>query len=137
VIQLTVDCLKFGSLALTGAPHGGFDVLHLGSANTGTTVARVEVEHGHIPSLKVTRLDAEERFIDARAAAIAGRVVLASWRDSAPTHVEMSVAERQDGIEIVLSGDCRHRLFWWRLHVTMANGETVLHGPFLANDPDT
>jgi hypothetical protein len=137
MIQLTVDCLKFGALALTGAPHGAFDLMHLGTGNAARSIARIEVEHAHLPTLKVTRLDPQEHFIDSRAAATAGRVVLANWRDSAPTHYELSVAHRREGIEVVLSGDCRHRLFWWRAVFTLVNDEVVIHGPSLANDPDT
>jgi len=37
----------------------------------------------------------------------------------------------------VLSGDCRHKLFHWRVQFRVVNGEVVVHGPFLAKDPDT
>src|SRR5258708_27580263 len=103
MIQLTVDCLKFNALALTGAPHGAFELMQFGSGNTATSIARIEVEHAHLPTLKVTRLDPQERFIDSRAAATADRVVLAHWRDSAPKHYELSVAHLRDGMQTVLS----------------------------------
>jgi len=137
VIELSLDCLKYGSLALTGAPHGAFDVLLLRSANSGTAVARVEIEHDPAPKLKVARLDEGERFIDARAAATIERAILATFRDDAPTHAELSALHHNDVLEIVLSGDCRHKLFHWRVQFRVVNGEVVFHGPFLANDPDT
>jgi hypothetical protein len=138
VIELSLDCLKYGSMALTGAPHGAFDVLLLGSANSGTAVARVEIEHGPAPKLRVVKLDEGERFIDARAAAAIERAILATFRDDAPTHAELSARHCGDDVlEMVLSGDCRHKLFHWRVQFRVVNGEVVVHGPFLANDPDT
>ncbi len=137
MIELSLDCLKYGALALTGAPHGAFDVLLLGSSNSGTAVVRVEIEHGEVPKLKVQRLDPKERFIDARAAATIEHAVLATFRDDVPTHAELSAIHRGETLELVLSGDCRHRLFHWRVQFQVVNGEVVVHGPFFANDPDT
>jgi len=69
-------------------------------------------------------------------AAVRGKVVLAHWRDEAPTHFKLSAAGAEDRIEIVLSGDCRHRLFWWRAEFKLVNNEVVVDGPFRTDDRD-
>ncbi len=137
MIQLTLDCVKFGDLAITGASGGGFEVLRLSGGGGANAVARVEVERAHFPKLTVTPLPGRERFIDSRATASAEKVLLATWRDDAPGHYELWAARIADGFDIVLSGDCRHRLVRWSARFAVRGGEVVVHGPFLANDLST
>jgi hypothetical protein len=147
VIQLAVDCLKFGRLAVRSAPceagnhycvpAPAFEIMRLAGAGRGSAIARVEVERAEIPRLKLSRLAPEERVFDEGAtAAIEGKAVLARWRDATPTHFKLSASGVADRIEIVLAGDCRHRLFWWRAEIKLVNDEVVVHGPFLADDHD-
>ena len=147
MIQLAVDCLKFGRLAVRSAPcEGGshycvpapaFEIVRVVGTGKGTAVARVEVERAELPKLKVSRVPPEERIFDKGAVAtVSGRAVLAHWRDEAPTHFKLSAHGADDRIEIVLSGDCRHRLFWWRAEFKLVNDEVLVHGPFLADDHD-
>ena len=62
-------------------------------------VARVEVERAELPTLKVDRLPQEERGVAGATAAVNGKVVLARWRDDAPTHFRLSAAGAEDRIE--------------------------------------
>ncbi len=137
MIQLTLDCVTFGDLALTGASGGAFEVLRLSGAGAAKPVARIEVEPAHIRKLTVTRLHEGERLIDPRATAGVDKVVLETWRDDAPSHYELWAARTADGLEIVLSGDCRHRLVRWSTQFSIRGEEVVVHGPFLANDLST
>ncbi len=147
MIQLAVDCLKFGKLAVRSAPceagdhycvpAPAFEIIRLVERGKGVAVARVEVERAEIPRLKLSSIAQEERaFDEACTATIGGKAVLARWRDETPTHFKLSAAGTDDRIEIVLSGDCRHRLFWWRAEFKLTNDEVVVHGPFLADDHD-
>jgi hypothetical protein len=146
MIQLAVDCLQFGRLAIRSAPSGAathycapapaFEIIRLVGDGNGVTVARVEVERAELPTLMVDRLPPEERGVAGATAAVNGKVVLARWRDEAPTHFKLSAAGAEDRIEMVLSGDCRHRLFWWRAEVKLVNDEVVVRGPFLSDDRD-
>jgi hypothetical protein len=147
MIQLAVDCLRFGRLAVRSAPCGAathycapapaFEIIRLAGDGEGVAVARVEVEKAELPTLKVERLAPEERRPGAgTTAAVNGKVVLARWRDEAPTHFRLSAAGAEDRIEIVLSGDCRHRLFWWRAEFKLVNDEVVVNGPFRTDDRD-
>jgi hypothetical protein len=146
MIQLAVDDLQFGRLAVRSAPIGAathycapapaFEIIRLARDGKGVAVARVEVERAELPTLKVGRLPPEERGVAGATAAVNGRVVLARWRDEAPTHFKLSAAGAEDRIEIVLSGDCGHRLFWWRAEFKLVNDEVVVQGPFLTDDRD-
>ena len=146
MIQLAVDCLQFGKLAVRSAPScpathycapaPAFEIIRLAGDGKGVTIARVEVERAGLPTLKIDRLPPEERGVGSSAAAVNGKVVLARWRDAAPTHFRLSAAGAEDRIEIVLSGDCCHRLFWWRAEFKLVNDEVVVNGPFLTDDRD-
>lgn len=147
MIQLAVDCLQFGRLAVRSAaigaathycaPAPAFEIIRLAEDGKGFAVARVEVERAELPTLKVDRLPPEERRPGAGAtAAVTGKVVLARWRDETPTHFKLSAAGMEDCIEIVLSGDCGHRLFWWRAEFKLVNDEVVVNGPFRTDDRD-
>ena len=137
MMQLTVDCLRFGELVVRGAAYGAFEIVQLTSGSGGVAVARFEVEDAGFPKLKVTRLEGPARSVDAKAMATIDRAVLASWRDEAPPRYELSASAAGEGVEIVLAGDCRHRMFWWRAQCRLTEGEAIVHGPFLANDPDS
>jgi hypothetical protein len=147
VIQLAFDCLKFGRLAVRSAPCDAgnhycvpapvFEIVRLVGPGKGVSVARIEVERAEIPRLKLSSTAPEERpFDEACAATIGGKAVLARWKDETPTHFKLSATGADDRIEIVLSGDCRHRLFWWRAEFKLVNEKVVVHGPFLADDHD-
>jgi hypothetical protein len=146
MIQLAVDSLQFGRLAVKSAPSGAathscapapaFEIIRLAGDGNGVAVARVEVERAELPTLKVDRLPQEERGVAGATAAVNGKVVLARWRDDAPTHFRLSAAGAEDRIEIVLSGDCRHRLFWWRAEFKLVNDELIVNGPFRTDDCD-
>jgi hypothetical protein len=146
MIQLAVDSLQFGRLAVRSAPSGeashycapapAFEIIRMAGDGNGVAVARFEVERAELPTLKVDRLSSEERTVAGATAAVNGKVVLARWRDEAPTHFRLSAAGAQDRIEIVLSGDCRHRLFWWRAEFKLVNDEVVVNGPFRTDDCD-
>ncbi len=146
MIQLAVDDLQFGRLAVRSAPSGAeahycapapaFEIIRLARDGKGVAVARVEVERAELPTLKVGRLPPEERGVAGATAAVNGKVVLARWRDETPTHFKLSAAGAEDRIEIVLSGDCRHRLFWWRAEFKLVNDEVVVDGPFRTDDRD-
>jgi hypothetical protein len=146
MIQLAVDCLQFGRLAVRCAPCAAethycapapaFEIIRLGEDGNGVAVARVEIQRAELPTLKVDRLAPEERGITGATAAVNGKVVLARWRDEAPTHFKLSAAGTEDSIEFVLSGDCRHRLFWWRAEFKLVNDEVVVNGPFRTDDRD-
>ena len=146
MIQLAVDGLQFGRLAVRSAPCGvathycapapAFEIVRLAADGRSVAVARVEVERAKLPTLKIDRLPPEERGVAGATVAVTGKVVLARWRDDTPTHFKLSVAGAQDRIEIVLSGDCGHRLFWWRAEFKLVKDELVVHGPFLTDDRD-
>jgi hypothetical protein len=147
MIQLAVDCLKFGSLAVRRAqpevehhycvPAPAFEIIQLLDEGRGVAIARVEVERCDVPALKVHRLARQERCLDAGAsAAVTGPVVLAHWRDELPTHFKLSAFGTEDYIEILLSGDCRRRLFWWRAEFRLVDDQVTVHGPFLSVDHD-
>ena len=143
MIQLAVDCLRFGRLAVTSAagseekhycvPAPAFEIATVDTAGAAWAVARIEVERGEVPTLTVTRVGPEERTLGV-AATISGKVVLARWRDEAPTHFKLTATGGDDRIEIVLSGDCRHRMFWWRAEFKLVNDCLMVHGPFLSDD---
>lgn len=114
-----------------------FEIVRLAGDGGGWAVARLEIEKAELPTLKVDKLPPGEHRPRAGAAvAVTGKVVLARWRDEAPTHFKLSAAGTEDRVEIVLSGDCRHRLFWWRAEFKLVNDEVVVHGPFLSDDRD-
>jgi hypothetical protein len=145
VIELAVDCVRFGRLAVASAvactanhycvPAAAFEIIRLAADGTALAVARIEVERADPPALKVSALPAEERVLDAAATAtIGGKAVLMRWRDDAPTHFKLAASGADDRIEIVLSGDCRHRLFWWRAEFKLIDDKVIVHGPFLSHD---
>jgi hypothetical protein len=146
MIQLAVDGLQFGRLALRSAPGcaethycapaPAFEIIRLAANGKALAVARVEIERAELPTLKVDRLEPEERGLAGATASVNGKVLLARWRDEAPTHFRLSAAGAEDRIEIVLAGDCRHRLFWWRAEFKLVNDEVVVDGPFLTDDRD-
>jgi len=145
MIQLAVDGLRFGRLAVRSAASGSathyctaapaFEIIKLEANGDGVAIARVEIERAEVPTLKVDRLPPEQRQPGATAA-VSGKVVLARWRDDAPTHFKLSATGADDRIEMVLSGDCGHRLFWWRAEFKLVNDEVVVNGPFLTDDRD-
>lgn len=147
MIQLAVESLQFGRLAVRSAaacaadhycaPAPAFEIVRLEDNGKNVAIARVEVKKAGLPTLKVDKLPSEERPCSSGASvAVNGKVVLARWRDEAPTHFKLSAAGAEDCIEIVLSGDCRHRLFWWRAEFKLVNDEVVVSGPFLSDDRD-
>jgi hypothetical protein len=147
MIQLAVDCLRFGRLAIRSAPGAeathyctpapAFEVILLEVNGNGVAVARIEVEKAELPTLRVDGIPGEQRHTGTGATAIVtGKVVLAHWRDEAPTHFKLSAAGTEDCIEFVLAGDCRHRLFWWRVEFKLVNDEVVVNGPFRTDDRD-
>ncbi|MFN7997371.1 MAG: hypothetical protein U0Q18_27390 [Bryobacteraceae bacterium] len=143
MIQLAVDCLRFGRLAVSGAagsqekhycvPAPAFEIVTIDSAGAARAEARIEVDRGEVPTMAVTRMQPAERTLGA-AATVSGTVVLARWRDEAPTHFKLTAAGGEDRVEIVLSGDCRHRMFWWRAEFKLVNDCLTVHGPFLSDD---
>jgi hypothetical protein len=134
MMQVTVECLKFGTLVVKSTPYGAFEIIQLTSGNSGISIAQVEVEDADFPSLKISRLEPRQRVLNTRAAATVDRMMLASGRDALPSSFDLKVTGTDDHIELVLSGDCRHRLFWWRADFRVVNGEVIVHGPFLADD---
>jgi hypothetical protein len=142
-MQTTVACAKFGNLVVRCAPPQGFEIIRLVSGNCGVIVARVEVEETGIPRLKVSRLEPQDCLLEADATVL-DRVLLASRRGEIASCFQLTATGTDDHIEIMLSGDHRHagghhryRLFWWRAEFRLVNGEVVVHGPFLADDPDS
>lgn len=116
-------------------PAPAFEIIRVLGQGKGTALARIEVERAEIPRLKLSRIAPEERsFDEGCAATIGGKAVLARWRDETPTHFQLAASGGGDRIEIVLSGDCRHRTFWWRAEVRLVNDTFVVHGPFLSED---
>src|ERR1700722_11798967 len=87
MIQLAVDCLQFGKLAVRSAPScpathycapaPAFEIIRLAGDGKGVTIARVEVERAGLPTLKIDRLPPEERGVGSSAAAVNGKVGLA------------------------------------------------------------
>jgi|SRR5579872_2041402 len=135
MIQLAVECLKFGELGVRSAPSGAFEVIRFGDEGGATAVARIEVDRCGHPALKITRLDPEPRSLNPWAMATVEKAVLESWRDEQPTDCRLTAAHKEAAVELVLSGHCGYRLFWWRAEIAIAGGAIAVRGPFLANDP--
>jgi hypothetical protein len=139
--MFTFEFLKFGKLALRSAPHGAFEILHIVSAGTarlkGRAIARVEIEKDDSPSLRISRLEPQERSIPSRSFAHVDSVTLTSWRDDLPTDFELNATGTEDGLDLVLSGHRHYHLFWWRVQFEIVNEEVIIHGPFLADNPSS
>ena len=84
MIQLAVDALQFGRLAVRSAASGAaihyctpapaFEIIRLAGDGNGVTVARVEVERAELPTLKVDRLPPEERGVAGATAAVTAKL---------------------------------------------------------------
>jgi hypothetical protein len=135
MIQISVNILKFGNLGVKSAPYDAFEVIHFRPGTNGQTVARIEVEKSDHPQLKVVAHESRELRGNPGNVAIVESAVLGSWSDEASTHFTLAVSGSQDNIEFVLSGRRGHHSFWWRSQLKIVNGEVVLQGPALANDP--
>src|SRR5579863_4259556 len=114
MIQLAVECLRFGALGVRSAPYGVFEIVQLAGGNTGMAIARIEVDKAATPALKITRLQPQERSLNTWAMAAVEKAVLENWRDENPTDFKLTAARKEDGVEIILSGHCGYRLFLWR-----------------------
>ncbi|HLJ49986.1 MAG TPA: hypothetical protein VKU01_28425 [Bryobacteraceae bacterium] len=142
-MQLTIQCLRFGRLILRHAEDDVFEIVRLVEGNTGVTMARIEVEEKGMPALRITPTEPGERVLDPHTTASVHRAVLASRRDESHNRFQLTAAEFDDGVELVLSGDHRYpapghryRVFSWRAECRLAGDEIVVHGPFLSDDPD-
>jgi hypothetical protein len=137
VIQLAVECLRFGTLGVRSAPHGAFEIILFAAGDTATTAALIEVERSGHPSLKISKVDPQERALNPWATASVEKAVIDHGRDENPTDFKLTAARKGDAVEIVLAGHCGYRLFWWRAEIELVNNEVIVRGPFLSNDPDS
>lgn len=135
MIQISVNILKFGSLGVKSAPYDAFEVIHFKPGTNGQTVARIEVEKSDHPQLKISTHTPRELQGNPGSLATVESAPLGNWSDEASTHFTLTVSGSQDSIEFVLSGRRNHHNFWWRSQLKIVNGEVVLRGPVLANDP--
>jgi hypothetical protein len=135
MIQISVNILKFGSLGVKSAPYDAFEVIHFKPGTNGQTVARIEVEKSDHPQLTVIAHEPRELSGNPGSVAAVESARLGTWTDEASTHFTLTVSGAQENIEFVLSGRRGHHNFWWRLQLKIVNGEVVLQGPVLANDP--
>jgi len=137
VIQLAVECLRFGALGVRSGPHGAFEIVQFAAGDTATTTALIEIERSGHPTLKISRVDREERALNPWSTASVEKAVIDHGRDENPTDFKLTAARKGDAVEIVLAGHCGYRLFWWRAEVELVNDEVIVRGPFLSNDPDS
>jgi hypothetical protein len=137
MIQISVTILKFGSLGVKSAPYDAFEVIHFKPGTNGQVVARIEVEKSEHPQLKVGADAPRELQGNTGSVATVESAVLGTWSDEASTDFTLTVSGSEDHIEFVLSGRRNHHNFWWRSRLKIVNGEVVLQGPVLANDPQS
>ena len=137
MIQLAVECLRFGALGVRSGPHGAFEIVQFAAGDTATTTALIEIERSGHPALKISRVDREERALNPWSTASVEKAVIDHGRDENPTDFKLTAARKGDAVEIVLAGHCGYRLFWWRAEVELVNDEVIVRGPFLSNDPDS
>jgi len=137
VIQLAVECLRFGTLGVRSAPFGAFEIIQFATGETATTAALIEVERSGHPALKISKVERQERALNPWSTASVEKAVIDHGRDENPTDFKLTAARKGDAVEIVLAGHCGYRLFWWRAEIELVNNEVIVRGPFLSNDPDS
>jgi len=135
MISLTVDCLKFGELVVRSAPYDAYEVLQLTGAGVALSVARVDVEKREIPELRLSQAQTKEQCVDAKSMASIEKTVLGKWSDEIATDFELTVEGSLDRIEFVLHGHRGYHLFGWRLDFELVNGEVIVRGPVMLDDP--
>lgn len=135
MINLTVDCLKFGGMVVRSAPYDAFEVLRLTSGNTALSVARIDVEKTELPHLRLTQAPAAERCVDAASMAALERAVLGKWSDDVSTEFELTVEGSQDRIRFVLHGHRDYHPFRWGVDFLLIDDEVIVRGPAILDDP--
>lgn len=137
MIQISVDSLRFGGLAVRSAPWDAYEVIRLTTPGSGIVSARVELIKGDHPALRVETPDRVERFLHAESMATVSRVVLGKWSDDEKTDFELVLKGAEDLIEFHLHGHREYHLFGWRLEFQLLKDQFLTRGPHLESDPNS
>ncbi len=135
---------RFGDLLLERTSGDAFELINISESGNGTALARIGVEQRDYPELTVTLLDKSARPVKSAPRQSSGRVVLADCREGAPHCFHLTAERQNDHLTVVLSADShvagrnhRLRLFWWRAEFRLQNGELIVRGPHLRDDPSS
>lgn len=137
MIQISVDSLRFGSLAVRSAPWDAYEILHLTAPAAGIVSARVELIKSQRPELRVETPQRVERFLQTDSMAIVEKVILGKWTDEEETDFELVLKGSADSIEFYLHGHRNYHLFAWRLEFQLLDDQLLTRGPHLASEPNS
>jgi hypothetical protein len=126
-------------MVVRSAPYDAFEVLRLTGDNKALSVARIEVDKdvdkAEAPRLKLSQASAAERCVDATSMASIETAVLGKWSDEESTDFELRVEGSADRIKFVLHGHRGYHPFRWGLEFLLIDGEVIVRGPAILDDP--
>ncbi len=122
-------------MVVRSAPYDAFEVLRLTGANTAQGIARIDVEKIEAPHLRLSQASPTERCVDATSMASIEKAVLGKWSDGESTDFELRVEGSPDRIKFVLHGHRGYHPFRWGLEFLLIDGEVIVRGPAIMDDP--